>query len=168
MLRPCRSTHLSCLGDIPTATGVGKQTILAKNNRHVSLILLSNGTLYCCMSICSLFSCIHAHVLGACDHGPPHGRLPDSPRVSRLNVTPPITCFRTAVPAPAKSVNTNDGFVGFDSERLKTGGASTILPPVWDSGERLLKWALPYYRTTSASAKRILQVVVKTLLHARP
>lgn len=99
----------------------------------------------------SLAHATMARLTGACI-----SRLPM--RVSLGRVTPPMTFLLTAVPAPAEPVNTNDGFVGFDSERLKTGGTSTIFPPVWDSGERLLKWALSYART--ASVYCIHQVVV--------
>lgn len=45
------------------------------------------------------------------------------------------TVLRTVVSTAALPVNTNDGFVGFDSETLKTGGSTKMLPPVWDAGE---------------------------------
>ena len=60
------------------------------------------------------------------------------PPMSRLDVTPAIITVRNSgSTASAAPVNTNDGFVGFDSEKLKTAGTSTILPPVWDAGEEL-------------------------------
>ena len=59
------------------------------------------------------------------------------PPMSRLDVTPITTVRNSVSTASAAPVNTNDGFVGFDSEKLKTAGTSTILPPVWDAGEEL-------------------------------
>lgn len=48
-----------------------------------------------------------------------------------------ISFWQTSVPGAVLPVNTNDGFVGFDAATLKTGGASKLTPPVWDSGKGL-------------------------------
>lgn len=64
-----------------------------------------------------------------------------TPHVLRFDAATRIPALRTAVctaVCPAAPVNTNDAFVGFDSETLKTGGSSKIYPPAWDAGERVL------------------------------
>ena len=68
-------------------------------------------------------------------HGLLSLRTPDA--VSRLDVMPPIAFWRTVALAAVLPGNTNDGFVGFDSETLRSGGSSKLTPPVWDAGETL-------------------------------
>lgn len=43
------------------------------------------------------------------------------------------------LPIQPRAVNTNDGFVGIDSDNLNMSGSSKVFPPAFDAGEFLLQ-----------------------------